>query len=81
MSRPVVEAFGFPGATVVRNSTELPWDLMLPGMQLLFAGWSSLKALTAGVHVGTAGTLLRTHIARALPVTDKAVMQNNWQEY
>ena len=74
MSRPALEAFGFPGATIVRNSPELPWDLMLPGMQLLFAGWSSVKALTAGVRVGTAGTLLRRHIARVPSVTDKAVM-------
>lgn len=73
MSRPVPEAFGFPGATIVRKSTELPWDLMLPGMQLLFAGWSSVKALTAGVCVGAAGTLLRKHIAKVLPVTDRAV--------
>lgn len=44
-----MEAFRFHGATAVRNCTELLWDLMLPGPQLLFAGQSPVKALTAGV--------------------------------
>lgn len=52
---------------------------MLPGTQLLLAGWSSVKALTAGAHVGTTGTLLRRHIAGVLAVTDKAVMWGKWQ--
>jgi len=72
----MVEALGFPGATVVRSSTELPWDLMLP-----FAAWSSARALTAGVCVGTTDTLLRRHIARVLPVTGKAVMWGTWQHF
>lgn len=57
----------------------IPWDPMLPGTQLLLAGWSSVKALTAGAHVGTTGTLLRRHIAGVLTVTDKAVMWGKWQ--
>lgn len=62
---------------LLRSITELPWDLMLPGTQLLFAGWSSVKALAAGVCVGTTGTLLRRHIARVQPVTDRPVMWGN----